>query len=153
MSVRSIPIYKAIYFIFLRNLSRWHSLDDKYFPDGFICYLKAIWPKNNFRPHDDLTWEYCVVFEPDQKTFLAWFCALYRLCFAEHRWFISVWGFVKFSNHNSRTLDEIGLIKVWFEPLSTDHRKLFHEFNPEYDNIDTKENFKILETCCLSFLM
>ena len=40
---------------------------------------------------------------------------------------ISVWDFVKFSNHNSRTLNEIRLIKVWCEPLLAGYRQLFNQ--------------------------
>ena len=51
---------------------------------------------------------------------------------------ISVWDFLKFSNHNFRTLNEIRIIIMWFELLSAGYRQLFNEFNSANDSIDTE---------------
>ena len=52
---------------------------------------------------------------------------------------VSVWDFVKFSNHTSRTLNDIEIIKVWFVPWSAGYRQLSHEFDPRNDNIEKSE--------------
>ena len=45
---------------------------------------------------------------------------------------------MKFFNQNSRTVNEIRIMKISFEPLSADYRQLFHEFHPGSDNIDAE---------------
>ena len=64
------------------------------------------------------------------------FCALHRSCFVHAGPFISVWDFVKSFNHDSRAMNEIRIIKVWFVPALAGYKQLFHEFDPWNDNIN-----------------
>ena len=77
--------------------------------------------------------------EAGKMMLLVWYfvrCIVYVLLNAGMS--ISVWDLVKFSNHNSRTLNDIRLIKVWFESLSTDYRQLSHKFDSRNDNVNTE---------------
>ena len=56
-------------------------------------------------------------------------------------------NFVKFSNHNSRTMNEIRTMEVQFVPRSSGYRQLFHKFEPWNNNIKYWiTTLKILET-------
>ena len=71
-----------------------------------------------------------------KMTFLAWYfvrCIVDVLLNTGPS--ISIWDFVKFSDHNSKTLKEIIIIKVWFVLLSAGYRQISHKFDPRNDNI------------------
>ena len=79
-----------------------------------------------------LPWEYCTVAErgssEKRRVMLDVLCVeTFTFC-----WILndqkSVWDFVKFSNINSMTLNEIRRIKMWFEQLSASYRLLLKNF-------------------------
>ena len=75
-----------------------------------------------------LPWEYCAGIERG-ITFLDCYFVLYIVhVLLNTERSISVWDFVKFSINISRTLNQIRIFKIWFEPLSADYRLLYCQF-------------------------